>query len=152
MKTEQEIMRRLDSLRDQADEWPTSTELLEWVLSAPDVKHIGSHSDRCDHKADGWFNKEAVFARKWAETNRPPPFLNSGIGPLEHLVTMRPIPSDSRVIFGSGYERYRDLTQAEATAAASVIQWLGTNCGWCWLEECIRECGFDLIFRRDKKP
>ena len=150
MKTEEEIKSRLEKLRtDDGDEWPTSSEVLEWVLAPSPVVHEGAEKERCNHASDGWLNKEKVFAAKWNETNHPPSFLNHGVGTLEWLLC-------SRYRKGANFlrpddachELYRHLTQPEATAAASAIQWLGTNCGWCWLEECIRECGFDIVRHR----
>lgn len=156
MKTEAEIRAKLAALdgpsASYTEEFPTYTELLEWVLAPSPVVHEGAEKERCNHTHSGWFNREKVFADRWKETNNPPPYLNSGYGTLAWLLCSRPTkPNPVLNPFISGQEIYRHLTQEEATAAASAIQWLGTNCGWCWLEECIRACGFDLIQRREPK-
>lgn len=69
---------------------------------------------------------ERMFAEVWAAENDPSPGLNHGIGILDHLTL------DQRAEF-CGIPRYRrrrgPVTQEEATLVASVIQWLGTNCG-----------------------
>jgi hypothetical protein len=144
VKTEQEIKDRLKRL-EQEDEWPAATELLLWMLEPPAVKHEGKNKQRCDLRGRGWLNKETVFARKWDEANHPPSFLNSGRGTLEWLLC-----AEYRTgALGSGEYFARDLTQPEATAAASAIQWLGTNVGWCWLEETLRECGYALTKRKE---
>lgn len=147
MKTEQEITARLEFLHGPQDEWPTATELLEWVLAPSPVVHEAVGKHRCEHLHDGWTNREKIFADKWKQENDPPPFLNSGIGILTHLLCSRPAKFPS---IPGGHEIYCHLTQEEATAAASAIQWLGSNCGWCWLEDCIRACGFDVVMRRNK--
>lgn len=44
----------------------------------------------------------------------------------------------------------RDLTQPEATCAATLMQWLGSPVGWCWLNEALRECGYRLVSKDHK--
>lgn len=144
MKTEEEIKQRIAELnKDDNGEWPDSNELLQWVLEPSSVVHEGAEHDRTAHVHDGWLNREKIFSDKWKSTNHPPSFLNRGMGTLLWLVCSRPSKSDT--FFAPSHEIYRHLTQPEATAAASAIQWLGSNCGWCWLEDCIRACGFDIV-------
>lgn len=148
MKTQQEIEARLNELQNTDGaanfDWPDSTELLRWVLAPSPVVHEGADKDRCNHRSPGWFNREKLFADKWLETNAPPAFMNGGRGTLEWLLCTQFTKDE----LGNHQRFYRHLTQPEATAAASAIQWLGTNCGWCWLEECIRACGCDIVQRR----
>jgi hypothetical protein len=35
-----------------------------------------------------------------------------------------------------------DLSHREATIAATLIQWLGTNVGFCFLENALKRCGY----------
>jgi hypothetical protein len=35
-------------------------------------------------------------------------------------------------------------SQRDATVAATVIQWLGTNVGFCWLEETLKKAGYSV--------
>lgn len=142
MKTQAEIEAKLVQLRaDQSGDYVDPAELLEWALAPSPVVHEGAEKERCNHTHEGWFNKEKVFAEAWKKANDPPGFLNGGNGVLLLLLCTMP----ANAPWGPGYRISRHLTQEEATAAASAIQWLGTNCGWCWLEETIRDCGFDIV-------
>ena len=43
---------------------------------------------------------------------------------------------------GVGDDRPHDATKREAEVAATVIQWLGTNVGFVFLEEVLKEAGY----------
>ena len=43
----------------------------------------------------------------------------------------------------------RDLTQPEATCAATLMQWLGSPVGFCWLDETLQQAGYRLERVRD---
>lgn len=148
MKTKEEILARVDDLEQDMDDYPSAREALLWALEPSPVVHESKEKERCEHAHPGWLNKEKVFADKWLATNNPPSFVNGGVGTLTWLLCSRASKTPS---FFNGYEIDHHLTQEEATAAASAIQWLGTSCGWCWLEECIRDCGFDVVQRREPK-
>lgn len=103
------------------------------------IKHVGKHPGRLT-PIKGYFNRERVFARRWVKENHPPCWLNGGIGILQGILdpdcgSSSPVP---------------EITQAEAAAAATVIQWLGSNCGWSFLEECIRKCGYRIVPKKEK--
>lgn len=109
------------------------------------VEHVGKDAARCnDWSRSG--RCESAFAEAWRETNNPPHFLNRGIGTLAWLLKtdyVTPIHElDDRLRFTG------EVTQEEATAAASAIQWLGTNCGTCWLEETLKKCGGRIVWDR----
>ena len=76
---------------------------------------------------------EKIFADRWNIENNPPDFVNGGHGVLAHSLCSE---GDGRIT--------RDLTQDEATIAATVIQWLGSPCGFGWLEETLKACGYKL--------
>jgi hypothetical protein len=61
-------------------------------------------------------NAERVFLRHWREENRNEKVLNH--------------------ILSDDWDRGTDVSQRDAIVAATVIQWLGTNCGRYFLEEC----------------
>lgn len=106
------------------------------------VKHIGKSANRLNLRVPGWVNKERVFSRKWIKENRPASYLNGGIGTLRWLLAPE---ADHRFPL-----TIPEVTQAEATAAASVVQWLGSNCGWSFMEECIRKCGYRITPKERK--
>jgi len=61
--------------------------------------------------------RELTFADCWEEENQEVPGLNSGMGIMQHLTD---------ALDGG-------MTARDACVAASAIQWLGTNCGLCFL-------------------
>ena len=81
--------------------------------------------------------RELVYLDIWRQLNKRSPGLNSGITYLEHILA----PSDTA-------SRY--ATQREAYVAASLVQWLGTNCGQSFLFECERRCKKVLTEKRTK--
>lgn len=86
-------------------------------------------------------NIEKIFSDAWEEAQNPPDFLNYGVGVLTHLLCASPKGHDlmGRPIFD------RDsATQEEATAAATTIQWLGSNVGFCWLCETLKKAGYEV--------
>ena len=91
-------------------------------------------------------NTEAVFAEKWEEENHPRPGFNGGDGILSSLMRTRARvdvndPDPNLLLF----ETNPTVTRRERVVAATVIQWLGTNVGWCFLTQCLSACGFLLI-------
>lgn len=60
---------------------------------------------------------ERIYAEVWKQENERHPAINSGFTALEHIL----LPEGQRVP-----ER---VSLRDAAVAASVIQWLGTNCG-----------------------
>jgi hypothetical protein len=101
------------------------------------VQHVGRFNSRCNDSSPSG-DREAAFIRLWQKENSPPSFMNHGIGVLCWLLHAH---YDEQ-----GYQTFdRDeVTQEEATAAATVIQWLGTNCGWDFLNQCVEACGYKL--------
>lgn len=96
------------------------------------VEHASKHASRLNgtgHHAE----MERIFARRWQQENDPPLWLNRGIGVAQILMC------------GDDHgNATRELSQAEATAMATLAQWLGTNCGFSWLTETLREAGYDV--------
>ena len=129
------------------------------------VKHIGKSANRLNLRVPGWVNKERVFSREWIKENRPASYLNGGIGTLRWLLAPEAdhrfpltIPASDATVqrcrtdlrFPPFPLTIPEVTQAEATAAASVVQWLGSNCGWSFMEECIRKCGYRITPKERK--
>lgn len=89
--------------------------------------------------------RERTFADEWEKEAEPNPGINSGLGTLQGLLIDRSGPG----IFG----RHRVIawvTKREAMIVATIMQWLGTNCGFCWLEETLKKAGYRLV-REDSK-
>lgn len=98
------------------------------------ITHKGKHANRRE-----WNPREEAFARIWEKENEP-----RAQGPcLAWLLHAKPCENS---IFGEATDR--PLTQEEVTVSATVIQWLGSNVGWCFLGEALRECGYEIVPRK----
>jgi hypothetical protein len=71
-------------------------------------------------------NPERIYMAEWKRLNRRSPGVNGGFTYLEHILT-----PDGQLP--------RTVSRRDAQVAASVIQWLGTNCGMGFMRECERK-------------
>ena len=84
--------------------------------------HVGVHADRLyDPERNP---REVVFARAWE---------------LENDTCNR-----LRLLLGEDEARNMDWPTAISTAA-TVVQWLGSDVGWEFVEAAVRECGYVLV-------
>lgn len=80
---------------------------------------------------------ERIFVDAWRKRS---PGLNGGYGTLELILQQEAEAMKSKGGFGClsmGYVPH--VSQRDATVAASIIQWLGTNCGGSFLANCEAE-------------
>lgn len=89
-----------------------------------DLKHEGRWPHRFRTNP-----REAIFAKEWANQER-----------LNHTLEWLLTTSQDQTI------QERELTQEEATAAATIAQWLGSPVGFCWLEETLEKAGYKLDY------
>jgi len=81
---------------------------------------------RSESHANPW---ERIFAEEWAKACKPNRAINFGYGALQDLFLIGwPYSLE-------GYRCIARITPREEMIVATVIQWFGTNCGRCWLEE-----------------
>lgn len=88
---------------------------------------------------------ENAFAEEWKKENETRCSGTHFLGLLQSLM----IPKDR--LFKEGgdctnwLKRCRiKITQREAIIAATVIQWLGTNVGFLFMNRCLRKCGYSI--------
>lgn len=100
------------------------------------LKWRGVCHERAEYK-DKWHfspNAEKVFVDKWKKENARISGINGGYGALELLLNKN---KTHKYFF---LEReVTDISQRDVEVATTVIQWLGTNCGKCFLHECEQE-------------
>lgn len=89
-----------------------------------DPRPITLHPERLTNTA------ELVYFELWAKRNERIPHLNGGYTLIEHLLC----PSSQRDSF-TKRAKPNPVTQHDMTIATSIIQWLGTNCGRCFIRE-----------------
>lgn len=85
---------------------------------------------------------EKAFSERWAAANdRSWPRLNDT---LQKILTRPNKPRDG-FWYGEGHKRAFWVCQRDATIAATVIQWLGTNCGFAFLRQCLEDAGYQIV-------
>lgn len=77
--------------------------------------------------------REKAFIDAWKECNIPKAFLNSGYTTLENILL--PESTHNKGPFDAFRSLTGELSERDAFVAASVIQWLGTNCGQGFLHD-----------------
>lgn len=92
------------------------------------IKHIGQFSGRLQYPGN---ERELAFARQWTKENKPG---------INRSLLLQLVCHDS-----DGRDVVRELEQQEATTAATVIQWLGSNVGWSFLQEALESCGYKIV-------
>lgn len=87
-----------------------------------DPEHSSYSLERLQFSAE-----EHVYLSQWQKKNKRRPGINGNYTLIEHILC----PSDQSCP--------PPVSQRDAYVAASVIQWLGTNCGKHFLDECEKE-------------
>lgn len=75
---------------------------------------------------------ERVFVEKWRKENNRVNGFNGGRGALEILLARK----WRRSFVGLAEPIVQHVSQRDMEVATTVIQWLGTNCGSCFLQQC----------------
>lgn len=82
---------------------------------------------------------EDIFLRRWQKENERSPGLNYGYGVLQLLLTPTRIRNDGLFSCPGAPYYVPPVSQRDAEVAATVIQWLGTSGGRCFMEAAERE-------------
>ena len=101
---------------------------LAGILEPP---HTGFHPKRLQHN-----DAERIYVEEWQRENTRHYAVNGGYTLIEHSLHPEAEMEKQRAVFGLGGPQPARVTFRDAAVAASVIQWLGTNCGWCFLDRC----------------
>lgn len=98
-------------------------------------KNRGHMYDRVKHNP-----REAAFARHWEKENLRNPGTNYGRGILQDLF------GEEHPMFGHRAPHFKHIvTDSERFVAATVVQWLGSNCGMSFLREALAKCGYTIV-------
>lgn len=115
----------------------TDDELAEIIYIArkehANMNNVGFRSERIA------FNKrEQAFHDHWKKINKPESSINNGNGILQDLFIDAPMTAatPSKVI--------HKITTIERRIVATVIQWLGSNIGFSFLEDSLKQCGYKI--------
>jgi hypothetical protein len=88
--------------------------------------------------------REKFFAEMWEEENKPRPGIDYGFGILQDLFI------ESQGQFGLGTKCLHKISAEEAMITATAIQWLGSNCGFAFLQEVLNKCGYRIKKKETK--
>lgn len=82
--------------------------------------------------------REAAFAEQWQKDNFPRAGVNYGHGALQDMFITEGEPFRTRTIV-------EEITNRDRRIVATVIQWLGTNCGMAFLSASLEKCGYKIV-------
>lgn len=103
--------------------------------------NVGMCRDRLEHN-----NREMAFHEQWLKENLPEPGINYGRGVLQDLFTATRDnnPTKQQIIL-------EEMTNRDRMIVATVIQWLGSNCGMAFLGDSLGRFGAKIIMDHGTK-
>lgn len=102
-------------------------------------RDLGYETDRLKFDIN---DLENAFSSYWRKENKKSPGINFGKGLLQDLFfAERKFPYVPW--------KFLTVTNRERLIVATVIQWLGTNCGFAFLCGVLRKAGYDVVKRKD---
>ena len=100
------------------------------------MRHVGIFRKRLKNNP-----REKAFADLWEKECQPDMCINYGFGQLQDLfILLDKFGHIRRFIF--------KINNRDATIVATMVQWLGSNCGMGFLHKALGECGYRIV----KKP
>lgn len=93
----------------------------------------GIRESRIEHN-----DREKAFHDQWLKENKPDGFTCNGVGLLQALFI-----EDSLSVMKM--KTVRKISRPERMVVATVIQWLGSNIGWCFLSDSLKRCGYKIV-------
>lgn len=88
---------------------------------------------------------ENAFSSHWIKENKPEAGINQGKGILQNLFYSH-VPPQALMFRG---KKLLKITFRDRLIVATVIQWLGTNCGLCFLREALKKAGYEIVKIKD---
>jgi len=120
---------------------------LQQIVCDKDILKLGKVDKGFRFERTTWEygDREKIFYKKWKEENKRKSWINQGQGALQNLFAHQKtkwyLPQTWQLIINNR-DRY---------IVATVMQWFGTNCGWCFLEECLAKCGYKIVKADEQK-
>jgi hypothetical protein len=124
-------------------------------------KNIGLCHERTQYDKGWGVNFEKVFQEQWDKINRERSGFSCPEGIAQALFYVDKASADkfdgpNRDDTGLFQSPVYRLTGREQRIIATIIQWLGTNCGQSFLDTCFKKCGYQLQsikdFKEPKRP
>lgn len=120
-------MRKIESEKD-----------LEKFIKNRGHKNIGYMHHRMKFDCEQ-SNREKALSRLWRKENQKRHWLNCGFGVLQDLF-FNSAHFDRTKIFP-----LTTITKRDRVIAATVVQWLGSNCGFTFLCKAMDNCGYKIV-------
>jgi len=106
-------------------------------------KNLGWKTDRLKYDPK---DIENALSEHWVKENKKRGGINFGHGILQDLFFERlGHPFNIMAVAHC----FLKITNRDRLITATVIQWLGTNVGFCWLKEALSKAGYDIVKRKD---
>lgn len=118
-------------------------EEFELLLKNNGRKNLGWQTNRLKFDTK---DIENALSANWVKENKKRAGMNFGNGILQDLFFER---NGSPLNLLSPVKCHLIITHRERLIVATVIQWLGTNVGFCWLREALSKAGYDIVKRKD---
>lgn len=111
---------------------PKTPEEYESVASRNGARNMGWKHERIPYNY-----REMAFAKEWERENKKSLILG---GPI--LTELHRGPRESLLSEGT---LLCEPTNRERCIVATIIQWLGSNVGFAWLERVLNNCGYTIV-------
>lgn len=99
--------------------------------------NVGINTKRLPHN-----EREQAFHDQWQEENAPQPGINNGHGILQDLFINR-----GEGLRSFDYEVMEEMSKRDRMIVATVIQWLGSNCGMAFLSDALKRFGAHIVIK-----
>lgn len=84
---------------------------------------------------------EKIFADEWEKECQPKSWLNFGFGLAQDLFMTYP---EGKHLWHTHAYAVTVINGRDRMIMATVVQWLGTNTGFCFLSECLNKAGYAI--------
>ena len=111
---------------------------LDCGMPYPEIEKLGSQNKGfCFERTKQDNPREKAFSDHWRKENIKQIGFNYGQGTLQDLFFYH-------VGIHEPPKRVLNINNRDRFIVARVIQWLGSNCGWCFLQESLMKCGYHI--------
>lgn len=97
-------------------------------------QNIGLRVERIEHN-----DREKAFHDEWIKENLMIPGIDYGNGILQDLFIDKGLEPLTNAKW------HLEVTRRERMIVATVIQWLGSNCGMSFLGQALKRCGYKIV-------
>lgn len=108
-------------------------EELETITNKVIREHKESYNEGLYPERMEFNPREKIFSDEWKKENKILSHVNQGQGTLQNLM------------FDKNNNPAFYITENDRVIVATVIQWLGSNMGFDFLEKVLKKCGYKIV-------